>query len=135
MVLHFLAHGRTTELTRQLVPSLRAADVIGSTALAPALRDLAGLEPVPVVAERTSGGLRLNGPIRWASHLFPETAIVLPVRLPDESRSVVLIRASDQGVDVTPPPALLALNATRSSSATLRDVVVPPHAVLSDDMA
>ncbi|WP_028921533.1 acyl-CoA dehydrogenase family protein [Pseudonocardia acaciae] len=113
---------------------LRAGRVVGATAMAPALRDVAGLEPVPVLATRTPTGLRLSGPIRWASNLFPDAVVVLPVRLDTGGRAVVRIRASDPGTTVARRPELLALNGTASSSVRLEDVSVPADAVLSEDL-
>jgi hypothetical protein len=64
--------------TAALGRELAAGRSVGSTAMAPALRDVAGLEPVPVRARRTSAGLVLSGPIRWASNLFDDAVVVLP---------------------------------------------------------
>jgi alkylation response protein AidB-like acyl-CoA dehydrogenase len=130
MVIEYSAWSPAAEVRDALV----RASVIGSTAMAPALRDVAGIEPVPVVAERTRGGLRLNGPIRWASNLFPAAVVVVPARLDDGSRVVVLMSIDQEGVDRAPSPELLALNATASSSVKLRDVEIPAEAVLSEDL-
>jgi len=118
-----------------LLGELRAGLTVGATAMAPALRDVAGLEPVPVQATRTPTGLTLTGPIRWASNLFDDAVVVLPVRLDGPRRAVVRIRLSDPGVRVDRRPELLALNGTASSSARLDGVPVRPDAVLSEDLA
>lgn len=116
--------------------SLREGRRIGATAMAPALRDLAGLEPVPVVATRAGGGLRLDGPIRWASNLFPGATVVLPVRLGPSGpgRAVVRIETDRPGVRVAEPPRLLALDGTASSSVVLDGVAVAEDEVLSRDL-
>jgi len=118
----------------RLLGELRAGLAVGATAMAPALRDVAGLEPVPVLATRTAAGLTLTGPIRWASNLFDDAVVVLPVRLDGPNRAVVWIRLSDPGVRVDRRPELLALNGTASSSARLDGVLVRPDAVLSEDL-
>ncbi|UED87851.1 acyl-CoA dehydrogenase family protein [Streptomyces profundus] len=113
---------------------LRAGDAVGCTALAPALRDVAGLEPVPVLARRAATGLRLDGPVRWASNLFPGALLILPVRLDGDRRAVVGLTTDTPGVRTHEPPALLALGATASSALTLEGVRVPDEAVLADDL-
>ncbi|TCK22050.1 acyl-CoA dehydrogenase family protein [Pseudonocardia endophytica] len=135
MVIEYLTRGGSGE--SRLGADLRAGREIGSTAMAPALRDLAGLEPVPVVATRTASGLRLDGPIRWASNLFDGAVVVLPVRLGSEGdgRAVVRIRTGDPGVTVDPGPTLMALNGTASSSMRLDGVEVGADAILSDDLS
>ncbi|ALL79449.1 hypothetical protein AD006_29760 (plasmid) [Pseudonocardia sp. EC080610-09] len=119
-----------------LLDGVRRGTTIGATAMAPALRDLAGLEPVPVVATPApDGGLVLDGPIRWASNLFDDAVVVLPVRLgPGDDRAVVRISTADAGVHRAPRPVLLALNGTGSTSVRLDGVRVPPEAVLATDL-
>ncbi|NIH80963.1 acyl-CoA dehydrogenase family protein [Amycolatopsis viridis] len=134
MVLEYLARGRSGPLTGELAARLRTGELTGSTAMATALRDVAGIEPVPVRAEPTATGLRLSGPIPWASNLFPGAVVVLPVRT-GEGRAVVVVRVGDPGVTVAPARPLLALNGTASSSALLSDVDVLGAAVLSTDLA
>lgn len=135
MTIEYLSHGeRDDRADDGPRADLVAGRLIGSTAMAPALRDVAGLEPVPVLATRAGGGLRLNGPIRWASNLFEGAVVVLPVRLDATARAVVRIRVGDPGVRLAPRPELLALNSTASSSMTLTDVPVPATAVLSEDL-
>lgn len=134
MVLEYLASHADEPVVAAELPDLRAGTRIGVTAMAPALRHVAGLEPVPVVAERTAGGLRLNGPIRWASNLFADALVVAPVRFEEGGGAVVFFRIGDAGVTVNPAPRLLALGATESSSMQLTDVEVPEGAVLSWDL-
>lgn len=117
-----------------LLPALRTGDIIGSTAMAPALRDVGGFEEVPVRARADAGGLILDGPVRWASNLFPGAVVVLPVHLGGSGRAVVCLRTSDPGVRVNEAPGLLALGATASSSLTLAGVRVAEENVLSTDL-
>jgi alkylation response protein AidB-like acyl-CoA dehydrogenase len=134
MVVEFLSRAAGQD---DLLAQLRTGERVGATAMAPALRDLAGLEPVPVIATRArGGGLVLHGPIRWASNLFPGATVVLPVRLTADGprRAIVRIRTDQPGVRVAEPPRLLALNGTASSSVTLTGVRVDESAVLTEDM-
>jgi alkylation response protein AidB-like acyl-CoA dehydrogenase len=135
MVLEYLVRAAPDSVAAEFTAALATGKLIGSTAMAPALRDVAGIEPVPVIAERTATGLRLTGSISWASNLFPDAVVVLPVRLADESRAVVVLHTTDAGFEVAPSPELLALNATGSSSVRLTEVEVPADAVLSTDLA
>jgi alkylation response protein AidB-like acyl-CoA dehydrogenase len=133
MVWEYLHRGATD--TEDPGRELAAGRQVGSTAMAPALRDVAGLEPVPVRARPGGGGLVLSGPIRWASNLFEDAVVVLPVRTGDgPDRAVVRFRMSDPGVGTPARPELLALNGTASGSVWLEDVVVPADAVLSTDL-
>lgn len=132
MVIDYLVRCGAEE---SVVEPLRRGTTIGVTAMAPALRDVAGIEPVPVVGTpRGDGGLTLSGPIRWASNLFDGALVVSPARLPDGGRAVVRFRIGEPGVHVAPSPDLLALNATASSSVTLDGVEIAPQNVLARDL-
>jgi len=132
MVIEYLVRGGVDDAR---VDSLRQGETVGVTAMAPALRDVAGIEPVPVIGTRLpGGGVRLDGPIRWASNLFPDAVVVSPVRFEDGGRAIVHFRLSAAGVQVRTSPKLLALDGTASSSVSLEGVHVPPGDVLTTDL-
>ncbi|SEO75111.1 hypothetical protein [Trujillonella endophytica] len=117
------------------VAALRAGDTTGATALAPAIADLAGGPPLPLLAEPEGGGWRLTGTVGWASNLFDDALVVAPARTVAGGRVVVAFRRTDAGVTATPPYALLGLNGTGTGGLVLDGVAVPAGLVLSDDLA
>lgn len=113
---------------------LLRGDLAGSTAMAPAIFALQGHRSL--VAELSAGqtGWYLQGTIPWASNLFDEGFIaVLPASGSDGNRPVVVSHAA-VGVERSPGPTLLALNATRSGSVRLIDSPVPDGWVLDVDL-
>lgn len=134
MAVEYLSRAPARDEVERELSALRAGTRIGATAMAPAMKHVAGLEPVPVLATRTADGIRLNGPIRWASNLFDDALVVVPARYEDGSGAIAFLRTGDPGVTVHTAPDLLALGSTASSSMTLTDVDVPASAVLSDDL-
>jgi alkylation response protein AidB-like acyl-CoA dehydrogenase len=135
MVVEYLSQGTHRETDANGVDALVRGAEFGATAMAPALRDIAGIEPVPVTAKRTERGLLLTGKVRWASNLFPGGLVVLPARVQDGSRVVVCLRTTDPGVSVKPAKELLALNATASGSVELEGAQVAADGILSEDLA
>jgi alkylation response protein AidB-like acyl-CoA dehydrogenase len=113
---------------------LRSGRATGATALAPAIADVAGRVPVPVVAEPDGTGWRLRGPIRWASNLFPGAVVVTPARTPDGGRLVAAFGLDTPGVVLQAPAELLALNGTGTAGLHLDGVRVPAGDVLSRDL-
>ena len=133
MVLEYLRSTRVPQA--ELLAGLRAGTVPGATAMAPAVADLAGNGTLPVAADRDGDGWRLSGTVSWASNLFDDAVVVTPVRTADEGRLVVLFRLTDAGVTPSAPYELLGLGGTGTGGVELRDVVVGPGQVLSDDLA
>lgn len=115
------------------VRTLASADRIGVTAMAAGLKQVAGLAPVPITAEYDGADLLVSGPIRWASNVFPDALIVLPVRAGDHTL-VITVDAGADGVTIDPAPPLTALGATASTSLRLDRVRVPPRQVLTTDL-
>ncbi|MCV7176095.1 acyl-CoA dehydrogenase [Mycolicibacterium sphagni] len=134
MALTYLGQG-SPQLREVHLDALRTGARIGVTAMATGLKQVAGLGQVPVVARPHGDGLRVSGPIRWASNLFDDAVIVLPARDESGTSFVVAIDAAAPGVAVAPPPTLMALGATVSSSLRLEDVVVRRAQIISADLA
>jgi hypothetical protein len=114
---------------------LRLEREAGATGMAPAVADLAGQTPLPVVAEATADGWRLTGVVPWASNLFADAVLVVPARTGDGRRIVGMLRLGASGVRVRPAPPLLALDTTATGSVDLDGAVLPAAAVLTQDLA
>ncbi|HEY4627173.1 MAG TPA: acyl-CoA dehydrogenase family protein [Blastococcus sp.] len=135
MVLEYLRCFPPPEPEAGLLPALQSAQVTGSTAVAPAISDLAGRGELPVVAVPDDDGWRVSGTIGWASNLFDDAVVVAPARTPDEGRLVVLFRRTAPGVTPTPRHDLLGLNGTGTGALQLDGVLVRPAQMLTDDLA
>ncbi|MCK0090683.1 acyl-CoA/acyl-ACP dehydrogenase [Rhodococcus sp. F64268] len=107
---------------------------IGVTAMAAALKYLAGLGDLPLLAERTDSGLTVSGPIHWASNVFPESLIVFPARTADGGHVIAAVHADAPGIRINASPELLALGATSSTSLTFEDVRIPASDIISEDL-
>ena len=135
MVIEYLRDVADDSVLGQLRQRLLAGTTVGSTAMAAALQEVAGLREVPVIATPEADGFRLAGTIRWASNLVPGAAVVLAARVADtDARLIAVAHIGDPGVSVAPAPKLLAMNATVSSAITLADVRVDRDHVVSEDL-
>lgn len=114
---------------------LASGKQVGVTAMAAALKHLAGLGELPLYAERTADGIVVDGPIHWASNVFPDSLIILPARTADGRHVVAAVRADAPGVRIATAPALLALGATSSTSLTLESVRIPSSDIIASDLA
>lgn len=106
----------------------------GVTGMAAAQRQAVGLGPVPITANEVDGGYRIDGPIAWASNVYPDSTIVLAANTEDGRSLVLTFPASAPGVDIRTAPDLLALNSTASTMIGLDGVVVPHEQVLGEDL-
>ncbi|WP_409435722.1 acyl-CoA dehydrogenase [Mycobacterium sp. SMC-14] len=134
MAVTYLAHAPAPARAERLA-ALSSGARAGVTAMAAGLKQVAGLGPVPLVADGSGDDLRITGPIHWASNVFDDSLIVLPARRPDGATLVAVVDANDPGITINPAPDLMALGATASTSLRLHDVPVPPEQILTDDLA
>ena len=109
-------------------------EVLGSTALAAAMAHHVSGAPLPVTWRKEGGAIVLNGRITWASNLFPPDFIMVTAAAHvDDGREIVLAIPGDAaGVHIDPYPALLALQATGSSSLALENVRLDPQWLITD---
>ncbi|MDI3340944.1 MAG: acyl-CoA dehydrogenase family protein [Sphaerobacter sp.] len=121
-------------LRATLAPRLQRVELLGATALAPAIAHVLEQAPLPVTARRAGRALVLDGRIPWASNLFPPGFVLVTVVAgPDGPPCVVAIPGDAPGFQVAPYPALLALQATGSSALTLAQTPIGEEWILSDD--
>lgn len=132
MAIEYLA-AADTAYARSLLPGLRDGSTPGITGMAAAFRDLAGCGTIEVTATPTDDGYLLDGPIRWASNLYPDAILVTSARTTGGDRIAVALPLATPGITVGDPFSLLALNSTASSYLRLEGVRIGAHQVLSDD--
>lgn len=133
----------------ELGSRLRSATVLGSTAMADAFRDLAGISPLPLTYRRVpGGGLVVDGTVAWASNLRPGALIVTAARDADvpiaeiptdgaaeqAERRIIAVTVGQPGLSVRPATELLALDATASGTLSFDGVEVLDDHVLSHDV-
>ncbi|MDT5399483.1 MAG: hypothetical protein QOK33_2714 [Mycobacterium sp.] len=133
MALHYV-HLAPESLRENHFDALARGERVGVTAMAAGLKHVAGLGELPVIARPDGDGLRISGPIRWASNVFADALIVLPARTERGETYVVVVDADAEGVTINPAPRLMALNATGSTSLRLDDVAVPSARIVSTDL-
>jgi alkylation response protein AidB-like acyl-CoA dehydrogenase len=136
MVITYVDAAPTGAPVRELLPGLRSGEILGSTALAAATaRQLTG-SPIPLTFQREHAGLRLDGRINWASNLIaPFLCVTVAVGAGDPDAGVVLAFRDDvQGLEPAPPPRLLALEGTGSTSLRLDGARIPGGWVISEDV-
>lgn len=107
----------------------------GVTGMAAAQRQAVGLGDVPITATAVDGGYRVDGPIAWASNVYPDSTIVLAANTEDGRSLVLTFEGSASGVEIRTGPDLLALNATASTMIGLDGVFVPEAQVLGEDLS
>lgn len=123
---------------RELPDGLASGTVSGTTAMAAAFKEAAGIGPIKVLGTLVDGGLRLNGTVSWASNLYPGGVIVLPVAVQNaaegaSNRYIVTVRQDTPGLRITYHRNLLALNGTESGTLIFEDVTVPAADILTED--
>ena len=133
MVAEYLSLSGSPAL-RAEAPRLRRAELIGSTAMAPAMKHLVGLSDLGVTFWRDRECYVVDGTVRWASNLFAEGfLVVVGAEGPCSTRAVLAIASDTPGVQAGAPLELLALGATCSSSLRFDNVALDPSRVVSRD--
>lgn len=134
MVLEYVARGRRSPRSADLLADLRSGARVGSTAMAAGLKSLAGLSDLDIAAERIPGGWSLTGRIPWASNLVAGGIFVLPAQTPEGATLVAWAEVDAPGVKIRPVTGLLALDATASGFVQLDGLRIADDQVLSHDL-
>ncbi|MDQ0618444.1 acyl-CoA dehydrogenase family protein [Arthrobacter globiformis] len=118
----------------QLPTGVLEAERPAASAMAPAFKAAAGISEIPVLARRVDGGLRISGSIPWASNIYDDAIVVLPVVEEDGKALIVRTMAGATGLTVRHLTELLALNATRSASLEFQNVFIRTSDIMTDDV-
>lgn len=118
----------------ELPTGVLEAERPGASAMAPAFKAAAGISAIPVLARRVDGGLSISGRVPWASNIYDNAIVVLPVLEEDGKALIVRTTAGVQGLNVRQLTDLLALNATRSASLEFQDVFIPAPDIMTDNV-
>ena len=114
---------------------LRTGDVPLCSAMAPAFKAAAGIGEIPVTLTRRGDHLVLDGTVPWASNLYPDAVVILPVVREDGRPAIVRTRVAARRVSVRPLENLMALNATASGILRLEGVEIDAEQdVLTEDV-
>lgn len=114
---------------------LRTGEVPLCSAMAPAFKAAAGIGEIPVTLTRRGDHLVLDGTVPWASNLYPDAVVILPVVREDGRPAIVRTRVALPGVSVRPLENLMALNATASGILRLEGVEIDAEQdVLTEDV-
>jgi alkylation response protein AidB-like acyl-CoA dehydrogenase len=114
--------------------ALSNGDTLGVTGMASAFKDAAGCGSLDLAATSADGGHRLNGTLRWASNLYPNSVMVTAARLDSGEKIVVALPLAAPGVTIGDHFDLLALGSTASSTVALHDVYISDDQILSRDI-
>lgn len=126
----------------EVLPTLRAGEIIGSSAMAPGFKHATGLGDLGLHIHRdTTGQLRLSGRLGWASNLFSDAIVFAAAYGPSQHATthqaqhpvIVGFPVSSEGVTVGPDLELLALRGTASTSLTLDNVPLQDFQILTQD--
>lgn len=122
----------------RLRTKLSAGELVGSSAMAPGFKYVAGLGDLSLHIQRdTTGQLRLSGQLAWASNLFDDAVIFAAAHGPTETSAPVVVAfpVSATGVEVGPELDLLSLRGTASTSVTLQEVSLDEDQLLTTDIS
>ncbi|GGL31188.1 acyl-CoA dehydrogenase family protein [Nocardia jinanensis] len=123
----------TGSVRERYLDELASGRQVGVTAMAAALKHLAGLGELPLHADEADDG-RVSGPIAWASNVFRDSLIVFPFQGGDGQGRVGVVRADADGVEIRSAPELLALGATASTALAFDRVEVRDDQLVTADL-
>lgn len=136
MVTHYVQLAPLGSPVRGLLPDLATGRLIGATALAAGTARYLSGTPLPVRFRREADEIVIDGRVPWASNLLAPFLVVTAAADESDDGRAIVVAFTDRtpGVTVDPPPDLLALQATGSSSLTLGQVRLPVEWIVADDL-
>lgn len=130
----YLLQSPNERLRERLLPNLLDGRLAGATGLSNAMKFLAGLEELQIVAGTTDDGLTLDGKLPWVTNLQTGNYVVAAaVQGPDGKPFVASIAHDLPGVERSADLDLMAMRSTATAAVRLTGVPLKPADVIAPD--
>ena len=131
----YLLQSSNAVLRERHLPDLLAGRVAGATGLSNAMKYLAGLEPLQIVARADGEALVLEGKLPWVTNLRPEGFHVAAAvdRADGWSAFVVSLAHDDEGLERSADLDLVAMRSSNTAAVTLSGARVDRDRILADN--
>ncbi|WP_029002965.1 acyl-CoA dehydrogenase family protein [Azorhizobium doebereinerae] len=132
--IEYLLQSPNTALGDEALPGLLDGTLAGATGLSNAMKHLAGMEPLQVVARRDDAGLRVDGALPWVTNLRREGFhVAAAVDGPDGVPVVAAFAHDDAGLARSADLDLMGMRATNTAALSLNAVRIGPQRIIAAD--
>lgn len=133
----YLLQSDNRALGERLLPALLSGRLAGASALSNAMKFLAGLEPLQIVAARDGEAFTLDGRMPWVTNLRPAGFHVAAAvdRAEGGPAFIVSLAHDDDGLARSPDLALMGMRSTDTAAVAIAGVRVGAERILADDAA
>ena len=119
-----LAGSANEELKARLLPAFCRGEAFTTVGISHLTTSRQHLRRPAVLAREVKGGFVLEGTVPWVTGARQASEIVTGGTLDDGRQLLVSLPTQSQGVELQPPPELLALNASQTGAVELHEVFV-----------
>ncbi|MFG1424812.1 acyl-CoA dehydrogenase family protein [Roseixanthobacter glucoisosaccharinicivorans] len=133
--IEYLLQSPNAGLSERLIAPLLAGEVAGATGLSNAMKFLAGLEGLQVMARKSGAGFSLDGKLPWVTNLRPEGFHVAAAVASAEGGApfVASLASNAAGLERSADLDLIALRGTNTAAVTLANVAISEADILHSD--
>ncbi|WP_420963528.1 acyl-CoA dehydrogenase family protein [Brucella sp. IR073] len=135
--IEYLLQSPNRELAEAYLPALLAGRVAGATGLSNAMKFLAGLEPLQILARAEGGALVLDGKLPWVTNLRPAGFHVAAAvdRADGKPAFIVSLAHDDDGLSRSSDLDLMGMRSSDTAAITLTGVRVGRNRILAENAA
>ncbi|MGU3496236.1 acyl-CoA dehydrogenase family protein [Xanthobacteraceae bacterium A53D] len=130
--IEYLLQSPNEGLREALMPALLDGTLAGATGLSNAMKSLAGMEPLQLIAQAQGTGLVTTGKLPWVTNLRPAAFhVAAAVDGPDGQCMVVSFAHDDAGLTRTADLELMGMRATSTAALGLENVHTGPERIIA----
>ncbi len=126
-----LAGSENQALKARLLPAFCRGELFTTVGISHLTTSRQHLKRPAVIAEETDDGWIFEGTVPWVTGAQAADCIVTGGTSEDGRQLLVALSTDLEGVEILPPPELLALNASETGSVRLNRVLVPQDHIIA----
>ena len=128
-----LLRSESAEMREQLLPAILSGRLAGATALANAIKFLAGLEELQITARPDRGQLVLDGKMPWVTNLAPSGFhVAAAVSVSGGAPIIVSLAHNDTGLTRSRDLDLIGLRATNTAAIAVTNVRIGRERIIAN---
>lgn len=133
--IEYLLQSPNRALAERHLPELLAGKVAGASGLSNAMKFLAGLEKLQIVAEKDGDTALLSGKMPWVTNLRPKGFhVAAAIDWKDRNSAfIAFLSSEDEGLTRSPDLELMGMRSSDTAAITLDKVRIGPDRILAED--
>ena len=127
----YLQHSPNEAARARYLKPIAQGVLMAGTGMSNAVKHLAGIERIQLIAQRDGAGYIVNGTLAWVSNVGPEHVVIVAAAVENEGYVMFAVHGDAEGLRLRDCPEFSGMGGTQTLNMRFKNVHVPADDVLA----